>query len=167
MRVASRVAFALVSLGLAVPLAAQAPERQFTVLAGIGNSLGWFGGSLEAYLGSGRLTAYAGLGYTPSLESGDPSGVTLAGGLRYYTRGSRHRGYLEGGVGQIAIDSPGDASISGKRYYGPMAMVGYQHVGGSGFTQQLGVGIGFVTGADEVVAQTAYPVFTIGLGYTW
>ncbi len=62
-------------------------DRRATVLAGVGNSMGWFGAQGEKYFLGDRLSVFAGLGYTPDVD-GNPSGITVAGGLRGFTPAS-------------------------------------------------------------------------------
>ncbi len=81
----------------AATVVAPSPPRA-TLLGGLGNSLGWFGIQGEAYFVTGRLSTFAGLGYTPDLEGNDPTGLTGAAGVRGYTGGVRHRAFVELGV---------------------------------------------------------------------
>ena len=67
---------------LAAPAHAQRAEptlqpqmRSTSFLAGFGNSMGWLGVQGEKYLGSGRVSLFGGLGYTPSVYEGDANGV--------------------------------------------------------------------------------------------
>ncbi len=58
-------------------LAAQAdapPPRWFTLLTGVGNSVGWFGAQGERYFVGDRLSVFGGLGYTPDVDA-NPSGA--------------------------------------------------------------------------------------------
>src|SRR5689334_22978950 len=43
-------------------------ERIATVTAGIGNTMGWLGVQGERYFAHERLSAFLGLGYTPSIN---------------------------------------------------------------------------------------------------
>ena len=70
-------------LGLAGVAAAQerggfAGERMVTVTAGIGNAMGWFGAQGERYFLDERISIFAGVGYTPRLDRGEPDGPTFA-----------------------------------------------------------------------------------------
>ncbi len=38
--------------------------RRFTMLAGVGNAMGWLGAQGERYFRNGRFSAFGGLGYT-------------------------------------------------------------------------------------------------------
>ena len=63
--------------------------------------MGWYGAQGERYFGPDRLSAFVGAGYTPSTDQDEPSGPTFAAGLRGYTAGFRHRGFLEASFSQI------------------------------------------------------------------
>ena len=94
----------LLALAAPAPALAQAapgeiPEPVVTVTAGLGNAMGWLGVQAERYLTHGRLSAFAGLGYTPRVDAFDPEGVTLAAGVRGYTAGLKHRGFAEASLG--------------------------------------------------------------------
>lgn len=135
-----------------------------TVLAGIGNAMGWFGAQAERYVARGRLSGFVGLGYTPSLDPGDPSGVTVAAGVRGFTHGRRHRGFLELSVCQVAVYA--SSLDNDARRYGPGMQAGYQHVsrGGLTFLASLGLGYSIETPAGFNAVQ---PLFGLGFGYTW
>ena len=96
---------------------APAPLRVVTVTAGVGNAMGWFGAQGERYFRPGRVSAFVGAGWTPSLDQYEPSGPTFAAGLRGYTAGFKHRGFLEASVSQIFTEV--DALEPGRRLYGP------------------------------------------------
>jgi hypothetical protein len=51
------------------------------------------------------MSLFAGLGYTPGLDQGDPTGLTFACGLRGHTAGERHRAFLEGSISQVLIET--------------------------------------------------------------
>ena len=70
------------------------PQRIATVTAGLGNTMGWLGLQGERYFARERLSAFVGLGYTPGIDQGDPSGPTFALGVRGFTTGVKHRGFL-------------------------------------------------------------------------
>ena len=151
---------------------AQAPDdtpaslapRQWTVAAGLGNSMGWFGMQGERHDGRNRASAFVGIGYTPAIDAGDPSGVTFAAGVRGFTPGERHRGFLELAVSQIAID---DGAGRG-RYYGPALQAGYHYTARHGFTFLLSGGVGRALGVDEAVTSSRWlAVLGAGAGYTW
>src|SRR5918993_4832620 len=69
------------------------PRRVATLTAGLGNVMGWFGLHGEGYFARERLSGFVGLGYPPSIDPGDPSGLTFAAGLRGFTAGFSHRGF--------------------------------------------------------------------------
>src|SRR5687768_8479774 len=96
---------------------ATAPRRVATVTAGIGNTMGWLGLQGERYFAHERLSAFLGLGYTPSIDEGDPSGPTFALGFRGFTPGVKHRGFLALCVSQIVVESGFTEDPS--RLYGP------------------------------------------------
>jgi hypothetical protein len=149
----------------AAPAQSQVPTpgpRTATLVAGIGNAMGWFGLQGEGYLAQERISLFGGLGYTPSIDEGDPTGVTVAAGVRGFTRGATHRGFLELSVSQVAIEEgPG-----GRRLYGPGLQAGWQYAARRGFTAMASVGLGY---APDAVFGTASVVPTLGLGagYTW
>jgi hypothetical protein len=164
-----RLALTLAVLGATSSLRAQetgpgASVPSVTVLAGVGNAMGWFGAQAERYVARGRLSGFAGLGYTPSWDPGDPSGVTVAGGLRGFTRGRRHRGLLELSVCQVAVYTSSLGNDA--RRYGPGVQAGYQYVsrGGFSFLVSLGLGYSIETPAGFNAVQ---PLFGLGFGYTW
>jgi hypothetical protein len=107
---------------------------------------------------------FAGLGYTPPLDEGDAKGVTLAGGVRAFTPGIKHRGFLELSVSQLAIEK--FCFDDCHRHYGPGLQAGYQFVSRGGFTLFASVGLGVLIdappGEDEVAGMAG-----LGLGYTW
>jgi len=147
--------------------------RRLTALAGAGNALGWFGGQVERYLGGDRYSVFGGAGYTPSLESGDPSGPTFAAGGRAYTSGRTHRAFLEISISQVMtvtrarmISSNGGGStlIDGDRLYGPGLQLGYQFVSGGGFTALISAGVGY--GVDSEVGDVG-SMGGLAFGYTW
>ena len=135
--------------------------RVATVTLGVGNAMGWLGGQGEYYMAHERVSAFLGLGFTPWIEGG-ASGLTFAAGLRGYTRGSRHRGFLEISVSQIALESAviGASADASKQLYGPGLQAGYQYAALSGFTLMGSFGVGYVL-------EGAHPLVGLGLGYTW
>jgi hypothetical protein len=141
-----------------------APLRVVTVTAGVGNAMGWFGAQGERYFGPDRLSAFVGAGYTPSLDQGEPSGPTFAAGLRGYTAGFKHRGFLEASISQIFTEVIG--LEPGRRLYGPGLAAGYQFVSRGGFTLMTSLGLGYAPGVDDGHTKVAGLV-NLGLGYTW
>lgn len=145
--------------------AAPAPRpRAFTLLAGVGNAMGWFGLQGERYLGHEVFSVFGGLGYTPAVDAGDASGVTVAAGGRLYTPGRKHRGFLEVSVSQLAVEQSCFDSCS--RFYGPGLQAGYQFVTRGGFSLLASLGLGYAPGVRDgdgnVVGMVGF-----GLGYTW
>jgi hypothetical protein len=102
---------------------------------------GWFGAQGERYFGPDRLSAFVGAGYTPSLDQYEPSGLTFAAGLRGYTAGFKHRGFVEASVSQIFTES--NALEPGRRLYGPGLAAGYHYASRGGFTLMTSLGVGF------------------------
>ena len=158
---------------------AGASPRRYTVTAGLGNPMGWLGAQGEAYFAREHLSVFLGLGYTPEFDSFEPSGATFAAGMRAYTSGLRHRGYVELSVSQlmtVAEDEEyvdgGWVTASGQRLYGPGLQVGYQYAALSGFTLHASLGVGYAPTADGTdlgfypFDQWA-PMAALGFGYTW
>lgn len=136
--------------------------RTTTLMGGAGNAMGWFGGQVEVYFSGDRFSAFGGLGYTPALDSGDPSGITGAAGLRGYTRGLRHRALLELSISQVAVET----GAEDKRLYGPGLQVGYQYTALGGFTILVSVGVGYAPGTSEQFSPVE-ALGGLGFGYTW
>jgi hypothetical protein len=147
-----------------MPAQAAASLRVVTVTAGVGNAMGWFGAQGERYFGPDRLSAFVGAGYTPSLDQGEPSGPTFAAGLRGYTAGVKHRGFLEASVSQIFIEVIG--LEPGRRLYGPGLAAGYQFASRGGFTIMTSLGLGYAPGVDDGHTKVG-GLLNLGLGYTW
>lgn len=138
--------------------------RVATAALGVGNAYGWFGGQVERYIARGRASIFGGLGYTPASDPGDPSGLTVAGGVRGYTRGDRHRAFLEASVSQIEVE----LWEGGRRRYGPGLQVGYQYTARRGFTAMASVGVGHAVGqTDALLPSSAAVLLGMGVGYTW
>jgi len=138
-----------------------------TVVAGVGNAMGWLGAQAEGYLKSGRISVFGGVGYTPEYEVGRPSGVTVAAGTRGFTSGRKHRAFFEVSVSQIVTESftSGTATLPGSRVYGPGLQGGYQYVSSRGLTGLASIGVGFPVGAESGTHAVFMAGF--GLGYTW
>jgi hypothetical protein len=164
-----RLTSAVVLLLLGSPAAlpgqeATDPRRIATVTAGLGNTMGWLGVQGERYFARERLSAFLGLGYTPSIDLGDPSGLTFALGARGFTAGVKHRGFLALSVSQLFVEN-GDGEDR-RRLYGPGVEAGYQFASRGGFTIMLGLGAGYAPGMPE--GQSAVgSMIELGLGYTW
>jgi hypothetical protein len=140
------------------------PRRVATLTAGIGNVMGWFGLHGERYFARERLSGFAGLGYTPSIDEGDPSGLTFAVGLRGFTNGIKHRGFLALSISQLAVES--GFIESPRRFYGPGLEAGYQYASRGGFTFMASLGLGYAPGVPEGNKEVG-EVLALGLGYTW
>ena len=142
------------------------PRPKVTVLGGFGNPMGWFGGQVERYFAGGRGSVFGGLGYTPSID-GSWSGVAVAAGARMFT-GERHRLFLEASVSQLAVEAPGDPSLSkgDERSYGPGLSAGYQLAKPGGFTLMVSAGVGHTVGGASHLQGTVV-LFGLGFGHTW
>jgi len=138
--------------------------RSLSVTAGIGNAMGWLGLQGEKYLAQSRLSLFLGAGYTPAADEGDAKGAAFATGIRGFTPGIKHRGFLELSISQVAVQQ--FCFDACHRYYGPGLQAGYQFVSRGGFTLMLSAGIGVLfdprPGDDRVGGLGG-----IGLGYTW
>jgi hypothetical protein len=146
------------------PAVPRVPRRVATLTAGIGNVMGWFGLHGEGYFARERLSAFAGLGYTPSIDPGDPSGLTFAVGLRGFTAGIKHRGFLALSVSQLALES--GLVENPRRFYGPGLEAGYQYASRGGFTFLASLGLGYAPGVPEGEKEVG-EVLALGFGYTW
>jgi len=140
------------------------PRRVATLTAGIGNVMGWFGAQAEGYFARERLSAFVGLGYTPSIDPGDPTGLTFAVGLRGFTTGIKHRGFLALSVSQLAVQS--GFVENPRRFYGPGLEAGYQYASRGGFTFMASLGLGYAPGVPEGEKEVG-EVLALGFGYTW
>ena len=170
MRQVAVVALALL-LGLPRPLggqespdSARIPVRIATLAAGVGTAMGWFGLQGERYFARDRFSVFLGAGYTPSIDQGDPSGATFAAGIRGYTAGFKHRGYLEASVSQIFTQS--GFAEDPKRLYGPGLEAGYQFASRGGLTVMVSAGLGYAPGVPEGESGVG-GLIGLGLGYTW
>ena len=159
----------LLALAMAAPVHANAqsaaPQRSppfVTVIAGLGNAMGWMGVQGERYVHNDRLSLFAGVGYLPEVDN-DASGVAVAGGLRAFTSGVTHRMFLEGSISQLAVETSCFDSCS--RYYGPGAQVGYQFVMRRGLTIMGSIGVGYAPGLPA--GDGAAALAGIGMGFTW
>lgn len=140
------------------------PKRVATLMAGVGNVMGWFGLHGEGYFARERLSGFGGLGYTPSVDPGNPSGLTFAVGLRGFTPGIKHRGFLALSLSQLAVES---GSVEDpRRFYGPGLEAGYQYASRGGFTFMASLGLGYAPGVPEGEKEVG-EVLALGLGYTW
>jgi hypothetical protein len=146
--------------------ASETKKRVATLMAGGGNVFGWFGLHGEYYFARDRLSAFLGAGYTPADDGDlDPTGPTFAIGLRGFTPGVRHRGFLALSLSQIATLSAFEPERR-DRFYGPGLEAGYHYTARGGFTFMvslgLGIALGVPDGEDEV-----HGMGGLGLGYTW
>ena len=148
------------------PAPAPASPRA-TVLGGLGNSVGWVGAQVEGYFAEGRASVFGGLGYTPEVDR-SWSGITVAAGLRVFTRAKKHRLFLEASVSQLGVEQPVDAlqPNGDERTYGPGVAVGYQLAKPGGFTLMLSAGVGHTMGAPSHLEGTVV-LASFGVGYTW
>ncbi len=147
--------------------AQEAESRTATVTLGVGNSMGWLGGQGEYYLAQGRISLFAGLGYTPDWDD-NRSGLAAAGGIRGYTAGSTHRGFLEASVSQIAVQRGSQLSPGTESYYGPALLAGYQYTSTGGFTAIGSAGAGYLLDDTGRTGQSDIQlVLNLGIGYTW
>ena len=146
----------------------ESARRQVTAVAGSGTAMGWLGVAAELYFSGGRFSGFGGLGYTPEIDEGDPTGLTFAAGARAYTLGIKHRAFAEFSFSQVAITSPSPFFGGGERHYGPGIQLGYQHLRPGGFTFMVSAGVGYALGVDEFVTGSSFgPLLNLGLGYTW
>jgi hypothetical protein len=140
------------------------PPRVASLTAGLGNVMGWFGLHGERYFARERFSGFVGLGYTPAVDEGDPSGPTFAVGLRGFTTGIKHRGFLALSLSQLALET--GAVEDPRRFYGPGLEAGYQYVARGGFTFMVSLGLGWAPGVPEGEKEVG-EVVALGLGYTW
>jgi len=143
----------------------EAKKRTATLMAGLGNVFGWFGLHGERYFGDDHLSAFVGVGYTPAPEEFDPSGPTFAIGVRGFTPGMKHRGFLALSLSQLALLSAFDPEERA-RFYGPGLEAGYHYAAWGGFTFMASLGIGWAPGVPEGDKEVG-EVLALGFGYTW
>jgi hypothetical protein len=165
----ARLLLTLLLVALPLPLAGQvtapaAPRlRVATITAGTGNALGWFGVQGEHYW-EDRFSVFTGVGYTPSIDD-YPSGPTFAAGMRGYTGGYRHRGFLELSVSQLVLFRGFDGEDP-RRLYGPGVQVGYQYAAAGGFTAMVSAGVGYAPTVPEGESEVGF-MGGLSFGYTW
>lgn len=143
------------------------PARGASLLLNLENTLvdtppGWIGVQGEVHLADERLSAFGSLGFTPAiLEVGDPSGLSYAVGARGYTRGRRHRVFLEASWRQVGVGL-------GKLLHGPGFQVGYQFTAPRGFTLLVSGGAGYAVDAREPGSPDRLRLLmSLGIGHTW
>jgi hypothetical protein len=144
-----------------------APPR-FTMLLGFGTSIPGLGAGAEVYLAASRVSLFGAGGYMPSSNDGrGASGFGMAGGVRLFTAGRRHRGFVEASVSPAGVEVAAEGSgLKGDGLvYGPGVSLGYQFVGKGGTTVMASGGIAY--GISGEVEHQAYPLVTFALGYTW
>lgn len=146
-------------------------ERRATVTVGLGNSMGWLGAQGERYFSGDRMSVFGGVGYVFELEDDGEvfaSGAALAAGVRAYTRGRVHRGFVELSLSCVSTESAfaparaDDLSL----YYGPGLQVGYQLAARGGFTFMASVGGGLALGDTNGQSRGAL-LLGLGIGKTW
>ena len=144
--------------------AAAPPRPAVSVMAGLGNTMAGFGGQAQAYLAGGRVGIFAGLGYMPEVDAGDWSGVSVAGGVRGFTSGRKHRAYLEVSASPMQLQKSCFALC--ERYYGVGTQAGYQLLTSGGFTFAASLGVGYTLGVPESTSKSSV-LGDLGIGYTW
>jgi hypothetical protein len=165
-----RLWLVLVAFSVPLPVSAQVSTRPpipapvVTLTGGIGNPMGWFGFQAERYFADGRVSAFGGLGYTPSIQTYQPSGPTFAAGFRGYTPGRKHRGFAEAAACQVAVLSD---PFDPKQLYGPCLQLGYQFATRGGFTIVTSAGWGFSLGVPKDYGSANGLLLGLGFGYTW
>lgn len=172
-RLLSLAALSLAVLPAAAHAADPAPapgDRKLTVLGGFGVATANVGLQAEVHFAR-HFSAFGGFGYLPESEDGDlaeASGAGFAAGLRAYTPGRIHRGFLEVAVSPIAFEQApiGIPTEDLSLRYGPAFQAGWQMTRPGGFTLVLSLGIGHVSGDAQYESDTG-PVAFLGLGYTW
>jgi hypothetical protein len=127
--------------------------------------MGWFGLQGERYFAGERLSVFLGAGYTPELDPGTSTGPTFALGIRGFTDGLKHRGFLALSLSQLAVEQTFDGT-SARRFYGPGLEAGYQFTARGGFTIMAGLGLGYAPGVPEIESKVG-GMLELGLGYTW
>lgn len=173
MRKSSLAALSLVLLSTAARAAEPAPplgDRKWTVLTGFGVATANLGVQAEVHFAR-HFSAFGGFGYLPESEDAEmaeASGAGFAAGLRAYTPGRIHRGFLEVAVSPIAFEQApiGIPAEDLSLRYGPAFQAGWQMTRPGGFTLVLSLGMGHVSG-DELYESDTGPVAFLGLGYTW
>ena len=139
-----------------------ASTRVATLTGGVGNTMGWFGLQGERYFAGERLSLFLGAGYTPEIDPGIPTGPTFALGIRGFTAGLKHRGFLALSLSQLFVEQYGNS----RRFYGPGLEAGYQFASRGGFTIMAALGLGYAPGVPEHASKVG-GMAELGLGYTW
>lgn len=136
-----------------------------TLTGGLGNSMGWLGVQAERYLRNARFSVFGGVGYLPASDAGDTSGPGFAVGLRAFTSGARHRGFLEISLLPIAYDLA--CFDDCQSHYGPAVQGGYEFIRRDGLTFLASYGIGYALGVPSGTDAVNRVILAVGLGYTW
>jgi hypothetical protein len=131
------------------------PSRRVGGMAGLGNTFGGIGGSLELFLAHGRISVLAGLGGVPN------GGMAAAAALRGHTGGSQHQVFLEAALSPLAVSDAVGLS-DGQTWYGPALSAGYRYTSREGVSFLAGGGAGWAASIEEFE-----PVLNVGIGYTW
>ena len=140
-------------------------SRSVTVTVGVGQSMGWLGVQGERYLQSARFSVFGAVGYLPESEPGDTSGFAFAGGMRAFTSGAKHRGFLELSVSPITYELA--CFDDCRSYYGPAVQGGYQFVSPGGFTVLASYGVGYAPGVPAGEDKVNGVIIGVAAGYTW
>lgn len=136
-----------------------------TVTAGLGSAMGWAGLQAETYFRNGRISVFGGVGHASGFDDagevpGHYSGAAFAGGLRVYTKTTRHRGFLEFSDSVIAVLEQCGSDC--RSFYGPGVQAGYQFLARRGFTATASIGYGYSPSASSGAWIGGF-----GAGYTW
>ena len=178
---------AILTLAASAIVAAQEPApvktpppplgvRNVTALAGGGVATAGSGLQVEKYFKGDRLSVFAGVGYSYELEDEDKddedivsaSGGGVAAGLRVYTGGRIHRGFLEVAYSPLGYETAfeGFPQDQLRLMYGPSVQAGWQMTRPGGFTLVLSAGVGHARATDNVEGFADAAAF-LGLGKTW
>jgi hypothetical protein len=145
-------------------------DRRFTLVAGVGNAMGWNGVQGEKYFRRDRFSFFAGLGYTTKGDAA-PGGLTVAVGVRGFTAGAKHRAFLELSVSQVIVVHFAAHPPDGQRLYAPGLQAGYQYTARRGFRFLASAGVGYAIGKEPVAGlhevRSVGGLAGLGVGYTW
>ena len=124
----------------------------------------------EYYLGRGRFSLLAGVGYVLPDPDEDrlPEGASLSAGGRIFTSGLRNRGFLELSYGPLVrgFTLRQDQSVDPAMIYGPSLLLGYQRVAKSRLTLLAAGGVGYARWAEADETYVSFEL-RLGVGYTW
>ena len=123
----------------------------------LGNDYGGVGLNFEYYWANTNASAFGGFGYSPDYNRQDfaEGDLIFIGGIRVFTKGVKHRGFLQLSIGPVQYHS---AVVN----YGPALSAGYHRTSRQGFTFVVDLGVGFDPNRDEAIAISSF-----GFGYTW